>query len=208
VRPAPVGPAPAHAPVLPDPETARAWLRIERDNIEHAAVYSRTHDLHEHTIALTAGLAEILRTDGPYVHALALHQTATEIAQHHGHADALTDLGIMRRLNGDLAGAQEALTRALEIHRATGNAKVKPKRSSNWDARAAWQAISPGPATPPHRPSRSTVRPASATARPTRWPTWGSCGARPGIRPGRRSPSARHWRSTLRPATVTVRRTR
>jgi tetratricopeptide (TPR) repeat protein len=121
VRPAPVGPAPAHAPVLPDPETARAWLRIERDNIEHAAVYSRTHDLHEHTIALTAGLAEILRTDGPYVHALALHQAATEIAQHHGHADALTDLGIMRRLNGDLAGAQEALTRALEIHRATGH---------------------------------------------------------------------------------------
>jgi tetratricopeptide (TPR) repeat protein len=120
VRPAPVGPAPTHAPVLPDPETARAWLRIERDNIEHAAVYSRTHDLHEHTIALTAGLAEILRTDGPYVHALALHQAATEIAQHHGHADALTDLGIMRRLNGDLAGAQEALTRALEIHRATG----------------------------------------------------------------------------------------
>jgi tetratricopeptide (TPR) repeat protein len=124
VRPAPGGPAPAHAPVLSDPETARAWLRTERDNIEHAAVYSRANDLHEHTIALTAGLAEILRTDGPYLHALALHQAATETAQHHGrpvtHADALTDLGIMRRLSGDLAGAQEALTRAVEIHRATG----------------------------------------------------------------------------------------
>jgi tetratricopeptide (TPR) repeat protein len=123
-RPAPVGPAPAHTPVLPDPETARAWLRTERDNIEHAAAYARTHDLHEHTLALTAGLAEILRTDGPYTHALALHQAATDTAQHHGrpaaHADALIDLGIMRRLIGDLAGAQDTLNRALEIHRATG----------------------------------------------------------------------------------------
>jgi tetratricopeptide (TPR) repeat protein len=123
-RPAPVGPAPTHAPALPDPETARAWLRTERDNLEHADTYAHAHGLHEHTLALTAGLAEILRTDGPYTHALALHQAATDTAEHHSrptaHADAFIDLGIMRRLIGDLTGAQLALTRALEIHRATG----------------------------------------------------------------------------------------
>ncbi len=123
-RPAPVGPAPAHAPVLAGPKAARAWLRTERENLEHAAMYARAGDLHEHTVALIAGLAEILRTDGPYTHALALHQAATETAEHHGsptaHADALIDLGIMRRLIGDLAGSQDALTRAVEIHQATG----------------------------------------------------------------------------------------
>ncbi|HEX5115726.1 MAG TPA: tetratricopeptide repeat protein [Pseudonocardiaceae bacterium] len=124
-RPAPVGPTPAHAPALPDPETARAWLRAERDNLQHAAAYAHTRDLHEHTLALTAGLAEILRTDGPYTHALALHQAAAETAEHHGrpaaHADALIDLGIMRRMSGDLAGAQVALARARAIHHATGD---------------------------------------------------------------------------------------
>jgi tetratricopeptide (TPR) repeat protein len=123
-RPGPVGPAPAHAPVFPGPEAARAWLRTERENVEHAAVYARGGDLHEHTLALIAGLAEILRTDGPYTHALALHQAATDTAERHGrraaHADALIDLGIMRRLLGDPAGAQDALSRAVEIHRVIG----------------------------------------------------------------------------------------
>lgn len=123
-RPAPAGPAPAHTPAFADPETARAWLRTERDSLEHATTYARTREQHQHVVALTAGLAEILRTDGSYAHALTLHRAAAETAEHHGspaaHADALIDLGIMRRLSGDPAGARIALARALEIHRATG----------------------------------------------------------------------------------------
>ncbi len=119
------GPAPAHTPALPDPETARTWLRTERDNLEHALTHAHNHDLHEHTLALATGLAEILRTDGPYAHALALHQAVADTAEHHGHptahADALANLGIMRRLVGDLAGADDAFSQALEIYRATGD---------------------------------------------------------------------------------------
>jgi tetratricopeptide (TPR) repeat protein len=124
-RPAPGADAHVHSPALPDPETARAWLRAERDNLEHAHAHAHASNLHEHTLTLAAGLAEILRTDGPYTRALALHQAATDTAQLHGtptdHANALTDLGIMRRLTGDLAGAIDTFSRALEIYHATGD---------------------------------------------------------------------------------------
>ena len=123
--PVPGGPAPAHIPALPGAEAARAWLRTERDNLEAAHTQAHTHNLHEHTLALAAGLAETLRTDGPYARAVALHQAAADTAEHHGHpaahANALTDLGIIRRLIGDLAGAVDALSRALAIYRATGD---------------------------------------------------------------------------------------
>ena len=123
--PTPGSPVPAHIPALPGAEAARAWLRTERDNLEAAHTYAHTHHLHEHTLALAAGLAEILRTDGPYPRAVTLHQTAVETAEHHGnptaHANALTDLGIMRRLSGDPAGAADAHSQALEIYRTTGD---------------------------------------------------------------------------------------
>ena len=119
----PDSPAPAYTPALPGAEAARAWLRTERDNLEAAHTHAHTHNLHEHTIALAAGLAEILRTDGPYARALALHQAAAETAEHHGnptaHANALTDLGIMQRLIGDPAGAVDTFSRALGLYRAT-----------------------------------------------------------------------------------------
>jgi DNA-binding SARP family transcriptional activator/tetratricopeptide (TPR) repeat protein len=125
LRPAPGGPAPIHAPALPDPGTARAWLRAERDNLEHAHAHALGHDLHEHTLTLAAGLAEILSSDGPYIRALALHQAAADTARHHGtptaHANALTDLGIMRRLAGDLTGALDTFSQALEICRSAGD---------------------------------------------------------------------------------------
>jgi DNA-binding SARP family transcriptional activator/tetratricopeptide (TPR) repeat protein len=124
-RLAPGGPVPVHTPALPDPGAARAWLRTERDNLEQAHTHAHIHNLHEHTLTLAAGLAEILRTDGPYTRALALHQAAADTAHHHGspaaHANVLTDLGIMRRLAGDLTGARDAFSLALEIYRATGD---------------------------------------------------------------------------------------
>ncbi len=124
-RPAPEGPAPAHTPAFPGPEAARTWLRTERDNLEHAHGYAQAHKLHGHTLALAESLAEILRTDGPYTRALAVHQAAADIAAHHGdptaHANALADLGIMRRLIGDLTGADSALGQALQIYGAIRN---------------------------------------------------------------------------------------
>jgi DNA-binding SARP family transcriptional activator/tetratricopeptide (TPR) repeat protein len=123
-RPEPDGPAPAHAPSLTSPEAARAWLRTERDNLEAAHAFARTLGWHGHALALIAGLAEILRTDGPFMHALELHQAATETAERLGRpalrAAALTELGILWRLTGNLTAARDTLAQAVEIHRATG----------------------------------------------------------------------------------------
>jgi DNA-binding SARP family transcriptional activator len=124
-RPQPDDPAPAHTPVLPDPESARTWLRDELLNLEAAFTHAHTHGLGGHTVALAAGLAETLLADGPFTHALAVQQTAAETAERLGHsaahANALTDLGSVRYLTGDYAGADKTLTRALEMHRALGN---------------------------------------------------------------------------------------
>jgi tetratricopeptide (TPR) repeat protein/transcriptional regulator with XRE-family HTH domain len=124
-RPAPDGPAPCHAPALPDPEAARAWLRAEHENLEAAHDRARSLALDGHAVALAAGLAEILRADGPLDRALDLHQAAAAAAERHGWsvacATALTDLASVRVLTGDLAGAADAATQALRIYRATGN---------------------------------------------------------------------------------------
>jgi DNA-binding SARP family transcriptional activator/tetratricopeptide (TPR) repeat protein len=126
-RPEPDGPAPPHAPALQDPEAARAWLRTEYPNLEAAFTHARTGTpaLDEHITALAAGLAEILLSDGPWTRALEIHQAAAEVAGHRrqpaAHATALTDLGRVRHLTGDLAGAADALVRALETCREAGS---------------------------------------------------------------------------------------
>ena len=124
-RPLPSGPAPAHVPALTSAEAARAWLRAERDNLDAAHTRARALDLHEHALALAAGMAEILRTDGPFGHALDLYRAAAETAERYGlhtaQADALTDSGTVLSLVGDFPGSGVALARAVEIYRATGN---------------------------------------------------------------------------------------
>jgi DNA-binding SARP family transcriptional activator/general stress protein YciG len=124
-RPEPAGPPPAHAPDLPDADAAQAWLRAEQPNLDAAFTHARTHRLDERAIALAAGLAEILHTDGPKARALEVHRAAAEAAERLGrsaaHANALTDLGRVRRMTGDRPGADDALSRALEIYRAIGD---------------------------------------------------------------------------------------
>ncbi|HEY3869755.1 MAG TPA: BTAD domain-containing putative transcriptional regulator [Actinocrinis sp.] len=88
-RPGPPGPVPAHAPVVPDPETAWAWLRTERENLEAALTVAQTSALYEHFLA----------------------------GDRRGEAAALNELGVLRRLSGDLSGATDALTRSQELYR-------------------------------------------------------------------------------------------
>ena len=124
-RPEPPGPASGHAPEHHTPDTARAWLRTEYPNLDAAFVYARAHALDEHTIALAAGMAEVLHSDGPWARALEIHQTAAATAESQNqpaaHANALNDLGRMRALIGDVPAATEAVERALKIHRQIGN---------------------------------------------------------------------------------------
>jgi tetratricopeptide (TPR) repeat protein len=120
-RPEPGGPAPACAPELADSEIARAWLRTEQPNLEASFGHAGQHGLDSHAIALAAGLAEILLSDGPWARALDICQAAADAAsradQPADHADALTDLGRLRQLTGDYPGAVADLTRALAVYR-------------------------------------------------------------------------------------------
>ena len=124
-RPDPQGPAPAHAPVLSGPDAALAWLRTEHRTLDAAFTHADTHGLDAHTIALACGLAAILRIDGPWPRALAVHQAAAAAAQRTSlrtaQAHALTDLGVARYLGGEYAQATDTLTSALEICRETGH---------------------------------------------------------------------------------------
>ena len=119
-RPASGGPAPAYMPDLSDPDSAREWLRVEQPNLDAAFTHAHTHHLDAHTIALAAGLADFLHTDGPWARALDVHHTAADAAERLGrpaaHATALTDLGRARSQTGDYPGAGHALTRAVEIY--------------------------------------------------------------------------------------------
>ena len=124
-RPAPRGPAPAHAPAMSEPETAWAWLRTERENLEAALTHARDGALYEHFLALAGGLAELLLADGPFSRALTVFQAAAENAERHGHravrAAALADLGVARQRVGDVPGAVAALMQAVDLHRILGN---------------------------------------------------------------------------------------
>ena len=124
-RPEPPGPVPAHAPTLPDPDQARAWLRTERANLLACLQHATAHAQHARAVTLTAGLASLLRTDGPWPLAITLHTAAIAAAEHlhdqHANADALTDLGDIRRLTGDFPGAVRDLQAALDILRETGD---------------------------------------------------------------------------------------
>jgi hypothetical protein len=80
---------------------------------------------HARVIALTAGLAGLLRSDGPWADAITRHTAAIQAARHLGdrlgQANALTDLGDVRRLTGDYPAAAQALEQALGIYRDLGD---------------------------------------------------------------------------------------
>jgi DNA-binding SARP family transcriptional activator len=93
-QPGPAGPAPGHAPDLPDADAALARLRAERINLAACLRYAVDGGLDARIVALSAGLANLLRIDGPWPKATAAQVTAAAAAE---------------RL-GDQAGQARALT--------------------------------------------------------------------------------------------------
>ena len=115
----------AETPSLPDREHALSWARTERANLfaclDHAAATGQA----VRVVALTAGVAALLRHDGPWAEAIERHTTAAETARRLGdrlsQASALNELGVVLRLTGDYRGAAEAQQEALRIYRHLGN---------------------------------------------------------------------------------------
>jgi DNA-binding SARP family transcriptional activator/tetratricopeptide (TPR) repeat protein len=119
----PADPAPATgAPDVGDPARALAWMRTERDNV--LACVAATNDP-RHLVALTASAAELLRRDGPWTEAVALHQSAAiaaeQVNDQIGRANALTDLATVHRCCGDYPAGERVGRQALDIYRCLGD---------------------------------------------------------------------------------------
>lgn len=121
------GPAarPACLPDLPDRDRALAWARQDRGNLLACLDLVTSAGQLDRVVALTAGLAGLLRMDGPWTDAIVRHTAAVQAAARTGRplsrADALDDLGIVLRLSGDYGGAVQAQQQALDIYRELGN---------------------------------------------------------------------------------------
>jgi len=125
-RPQPAGAAPeAGAPSLRDREHALSWARAERANLFACLDHAATTGQAARVVALTAGVAALLRHDGPWAEAIDRHTTAAESASRLGNrlsqANALDELGIVHRLTGDYQRAAEAQEEALRIYSHLGN---------------------------------------------------------------------------------------
>jgi tetratricopeptide (TPR) repeat protein/transcriptional regulator with XRE-family HTH domain len=112
-------------PVLTGREQALAWARAERASLLACLDHAAATGQHARVIALTAGLAGLLRHDGPWAEALTRHATALRAAQYLadplGQANALNDLGRVRLLTDDFPGAARDLAEALVLYRGIGN---------------------------------------------------------------------------------------
>ena len=119
------GSVPAAVPALADRNQALAWARAERGSLLACLDQATATGEHTRVIALTAGIAGLLRLDGPWADAIARHtvaaQAARDLGDRLGQAGALHDLGVVRRLTGDFPGAIQAHEQALDIYRDLGD---------------------------------------------------------------------------------------
>jgi tetratricopeptide (TPR) repeat protein/transcriptional regulator with XRE-family HTH domain len=127
-RPAPAaadGAIPATVPAVADQEEALAWARAERASLLACLDHASTTGQHARVAALTAGLAGLLRRDGPWADAITRHTAAVQAARYLGdrlgQANALNDLGDMWRQTSDFPAAAQALEQALDIYRDLGD---------------------------------------------------------------------------------------
>lgn len=116
--PDPAVPLPA-VPPLADAGQALTWVRAERPALLACLDLVTGSRLSARLVALTAGIAELLRRDGPWADALTRHaaalQAARDLGDRAGQACALLNLGQMRQLTGDYPAAAELLTEAIAV---------------------------------------------------------------------------------------------
>jgi tetratricopeptide (TPR) repeat protein len=120
------GPLPASAvPVLDTRAAALSWLEEERANVLACIEQANTSGQYSTVVKLARAMAPFLRHAGPWDQAAQLHRTAAEAARRVGdrqaRAEALADLGVVRRLMAAYPSAVDALTEALATYRETGD---------------------------------------------------------------------------------------
>jgi tetratricopeptide (TPR) repeat protein/transcriptional regulator with XRE-family HTH domain len=127
-RPGPArteGTIPVAVPDFTSREQALAWARAERASLHACLDHAAGTGQHARAIALTAGLAGLLRSDGPWAEAITRHEAAIRAAEYLGdrlgQANAIGDLGAVRLMMGDFPAAAQALEQAVDIYRDLGN---------------------------------------------------------------------------------------
>jgi len=122
---APSPPPAAVVPALASRDQALSWARAERASLLACLDQVTATGQHARVIGLTAGLAGLLRHDGPWAEAITRHAAAVQAARHlgdrPGQAGALTDLGELGPDTGDYPGAARDLEAALDIYRDLGD---------------------------------------------------------------------------------------
>ncbi|WP_327375804.1 tetratricopeptide repeat protein [Streptomyces sp. NBC_01216] len=108
---------------------ALGWLENERANVLACIRRANSLALYEPVIRLAAAMAPFLRQAGPWDQAVGLHRTAAEAARHTGDrralADALAELGVVRRFMAAYPEAIEALNEAVAQYDAVGERRGK-----------------------------------------------------------------------------------
>jgi tetratricopeptide (TPR) repeat protein/transcriptional regulator with XRE-family HTH domain len=112
-------------PELATSAQATAWLAAELTNLSAAARLAASRKRQDVTIGLSAALSDYLRAHGPWPRALALHsaalQSATEIGDLHGQANALRGIGGVLSRTGEIGRSKEMLTKSVDIYRQLGD---------------------------------------------------------------------------------------
>jgi tetratricopeptide (TPR) repeat protein/transcriptional regulator with XRE-family HTH domain len=125
-RPGPAadGSMPAAVPVLAGQQQALAWARAERGSLLACLDYAAGTGSRARVIALTAGLSGLLQADGPWPDAIRRHmaaiQSAQQLGDQAGRANALNHLGRLQQMTGDYPAAMQSQKEALGIYRDLG----------------------------------------------------------------------------------------
>ncbi|WP_411077885.1 cyclophane-containing RiPP biosynthesis TPR protein HaaT [Streptomyces sp. cmx-10-25] len=108
---------------------ALRWLEDERANVLASIRRANDLGLHELVIHMAAAMAPFLRQAGPWDQAVGLHRTAAEAARRTGNrralADALAELGVVRRFMAAYPEAIEALNEAVTEYEVVGEKQGK-----------------------------------------------------------------------------------
>ncbi|MCX5421960.1 cyclophane-containing RiPP biosynthesis TPR protein HaaT [Streptomyces sp. NBC_00078] len=129
VQPPPDDAAQIETLVMESRADALSWLETERPNVLACIRQANSLALHDLVIRLAAAMAPFLRQAGPWDQAVGLHRTAAEAARQTGDqralADALAELGVIRRFMSAYPEATEALNDAVTQYDAVGDRRGK-----------------------------------------------------------------------------------
>jgi tetratricopeptide (TPR) repeat protein len=117
--------APATMAALIDDQTALAWLRAERTSLLACLDYATARHMPDRVVALTAGLSEILRRDGPWDEAVTRHEraalAAAQLSDKAAQADALLSLADAHWMTTNFPAAGRTAACALAMFAGLGD---------------------------------------------------------------------------------------